>query len=59
MATTVKNVNTKPASDSTYELLSIVERLAFWSMFFGVGYLATNIFLNNALGLLSDFFRTV
>lgn len=58
MATTAQTL-TKPKADTTYEWLSVVERLSFWTLFFTLGYLASQVAMNSLVSLFGDFLRIV
>lgn len=58
---TINTISTtaKPIADTTYQFMSVVERIAFWSIAFTTGYIGYYVFFKTTLDLVGIFFTTV
>jgi|AntRauMFilla1563_2_1112583.scaffolds.fasta_scaffold200842_1 hypothetical protein len=52
-------VATKSAAHTTYELMSVVERICFWSVAFTAGYIGYYVLFKTILDLVGIFATTV
>ena len=59
MTVNTTSTTAKPVADTTYEFMSVIERISFWSIVFTTGYIGYYVFFKTVLDLLGIFFTTV
>jgi hypothetical protein len=52
-------IPSKPFADRAYEILSVVERVSFWALYFTVGYIGYYVGMHTVIELFQALFLTV